>query len=229
MSATGEGASRREKVLGAVRAGLGRGSGRAGAGAVEQRLKERSRHLIPGRSQQDPAHLKALFAAQLRAGNATVLDADGEGDVPRIVAAYLRSQNLPLAARCGDDAWLRSIDWSKEPALDLSNGRADPADAVGLTHAVAGIAETGTLMLASGPENPVTVTFLPETSIVILRASDLVGPYESAFDRMRERYGKGGMPRTLNLVSGPSRTADVGGRLVTGAHGPRRFCVVLVG
>jgi L-lactate dehydrogenase complex protein LldG len=100
---------------------------------------------------------------------------------------------------------------------------------VGLSHAVAGIAETGTLMLASGPENPVTITFLPETSIVVLRASDLVGPYEPAFDRIRERYGRGIMPRTLNFVSGASRTADVGGRLVMGAHGPRRFCVVIVG
>jgi L-lactate dehydrogenase complex protein LldG len=94
---------------------------------------------------------------------------------------------------------------------------------------VAGIAETGTLMLASGPDNPVTVTFLPETSIVVLRRDDLVGPYEAAFGQIRARYGRGAMPRTVNLVSGPSRTADVGGRLVTGAHGPRRFCVVIVG
>jgi L-lactate dehydrogenase complex protein LldG len=37
------------------------------------------------------------------------------------------------------------------------------------------------------------------------------------------------MPRTLNLVSGPSRTADIGGRIVIGAHGPRRLMVVIVG
>jgi len=229
MSMPGDEASRREKVLGAVRARLGRGSGASGRESVEERLQGQPRHLIPGRSQQDRARLKALFAAQLRAGNATVVEAASEADVPRAVAAYLRGQNLPLALRSGDDGWLASFDWSREPALTLARGRADPADAVGLTHAVAGIAETGTLMLASGPGNPVTVTFLPETSIVVLRADDLVGPYESAFDRIRERYGRGTMPRTLNLVSGPSRTADVGGRLVTGAHGPRRLCVVIVG
>ena len=36
------------------------------------------------------------------------------------------------------------------------------------------------------------------------------------------------MPRTVNFVSGPSRTADIAGTLVTGAHGPRRLCVLLV-
>jgi L-lactate dehydrogenase complex protein LldG len=36
------------------------------------------------------------------------------------------------------------------------------------------------------------------------------------------------MPRTVNFVSGPSRTADIGGQLVMGAHGPRRLCVILV-
>jgi L-lactate dehydrogenase complex protein LldG len=229
MSTPGDGAARRAKIFGAIRSGLGREPRAADRETVDQRLKGQPRHLIPGRSRQDSEHLKALFADQLRAGNATVLDAASEDDVPHVIAAYLRGQNQPLAVRCGDDTWLRSLDWSTEPSFVVSDGRADPADAVGLTHAVAGIAETGTLMLASGPENPVTVTFLPETSIVVLRRSDLVGPYESAFDRIRERYGRGMMPRTLNLVSGPSRTADVGGRLVTGAHGPRRFCVVVVG
>lgn len=229
MSAAGEEAKRREKVLGAIRTRLGRAAGSAGQGTVDRRLQGHDRHLIPKRSQQDADRLKALFAAQLRAGNATVLEARSEADLPSVVADYLRSQNLPLDLRCGDDAWLAAIEWASEPALTLSKGRAQPADAVGLSRAVAGIAETGTLMLASGPENPVTVTFLPETSIVVLRASDMVGPYEAAFDQIRTRYGRGTMPRTLNLVSGPSRTADVGGRLVTGAHGPRRFCVVIVG
>jgi L-lactate dehydrogenase complex protein LldG len=183
---------------------------------------------VPERARQGAAGLEALLMAQLRAVNATVLEAASEAAVPGVIATYLRGQNLPLKMRAGADPWLSGIDWSQEPALSIETGRAEPADEVGLTHAVAGVAETGTLVLASGPENPVTITFLPETSIILVRAGDLVGPYEAAFDRVRERYGRGAMPRTLNLVSGPSRTADVGGRLVTGAHGPRRLCVVLV-
>jgi L-lactate dehydrogenase complex protein LldG len=223
-------AQRRQKVLDAVRS---RVTGAAGAAdrqaAVAARLGGGQKpHLVPERARQGAAGLEALLMAQLRAVNATVLEAASEAALPGVIAAYLRGQNLPLKMRAGADPWLSGIDWSQEPALSIETGRAEPADEVGLTHAVAGVAETGTLVLASGPENPVTITFLPETSIILVRAGDLVGPYEAAFDRVRERYGRGAMPRTLNLVSGPSRTADVGGRLVTGAHGPRRLCVVLV-
>lgn len=222
------GKARRDKVLGAIKGNLKVVGGGDRSAVVAARLAGQKPHLIPERARQDARTLEALFAAQLRAANATVLEAASEGDLPSVIAGYLRGQNLPLRLRAGADDRLARIDWAREPALAIAAGRADPADEVGLTHAVAGVAETGTLMLASGPDNPVTVTFLPETSIVIVRAADIVGPYEPAVDRIRARYGRGLMPRTLNLVSGPSRTADVGGRLVTGAHGPRRLCVVLV-
>lgn len=220
-------ALRRDKVLGAIRSRLGQSDGRSRTAA--SRIAGQAPHLVPERSRRDAAGLKELFATQLRAGNATVVAVASEADLPAAVAAYLRGQNLPLAMRAGNDTWLRAIDWSREPALSIAEGPAVPDDEVGLTHAVAAVAETGTLVLASGPANPVTVTFLPETSIIVVRSADLVGPYEAAFDLIRQRYGRGTMPRTLNLVSGPSRTADVGGRLVTGAHGPRRLCVMVVG
>ncbi|MBS0244632.1 MAG: lactate utilization protein, partial [Proteobacteria bacterium] len=221
--------SGRAKVLGAIRAGLAKGSEGERRAAVEARLAGHSRHLVPERSKQTPDRLKALFAAQLRAGNATVVEVAEEAAVPGAIATYLRSQNLPLVLRSGSDSWLAGLDWKREPSVEIVSGRAQPSDEVGLSHAVAGVAETGTLVLASGQVNPVTITFLPETSVVVLKAEDLVGPYEDAFDRLRAVRGRGSMPRTLNLVSGPSRTADVGGRLVTGAHGPRRLCVIVVG
>ncbi len=221
--------SRRDRVLGGIRGRLG-GDGLATERkrAVAERLAGQAPHLIPERDNRDAAGLEALFAGHLRASFAVVVKAAGLEQVPATISAFLRGQNLPLTVRCGNDPWLRGLDWSREPALTLRDGPADPADEVGLAHAVAGVAETGTLMLASGPDNPVTNNFLPETSIVLLRARDLVGPYESAFDRIRATYGRGVMPRTVNFISGPSRTADVGGRLVTGAHGPRRLCVVIV-
>lgn len=218
---------RREQVLGTIRGRLDSGSGRRDA--VANRLSGQLPHLIPERDRREAAGLKALFTAQLTASFATVVEAAMPGDVPAVIAAYLRSQNLPFTLRCGEDPWLKGLRWSNEPALTLREGRADPADEVGLAHALAAVAETGTLMLASGPDNPVTNTFLPETSIIVVRSRDLVGPYEGAFEKVRAAYGRGEMPRTVNMVSGPSRTADVGGRLVTGAHGPRRLCVVIVG
>jgi L-lactate dehydrogenase complex protein LldG len=106
-------------------------------------------------------------------------------------------------------------------------GQAQPNDEVGLSHAIAAVAETGTLVLASGPDNPVTLNFLPETHIVVVEDKNIVGPYEDAWVKVRARFGDRLMPRTVNMISGPSRTADIGGKLVLGAHGPRRLCVII--
>jgi L-lactate dehydrogenase complex protein LldG len=130
--------------------------------------------------------------------------------------------------RCGDDARLGGLPWNGEPGLTLNNGAASPTDEVGLSHATACVAETGTLVMASGADNPVTINFLPENHIIVVEANDVVGPYEDAWQKIRARFGKGFMPRTVNMISGPSRTGDIGGRLVMGAHGPRRLCVIVV-
>src|SRR5690606_29717660 len=96
-----------------------------------------------------------------------------------------------------------------------------------LTGSLAGIAETGTLMLASGEQGPTTLNFLPETHLVVLRESDLVGPIEEAWKRLRERADEG-LPRTVNFITGPSRTGDIEQKIQLGAHGPRRLHVLLL-
>jgi L-lactate dehydrogenase complex protein LldG len=99
---------------------------------------------------------------------------------------------------------------------------------VSVTGAFAAIAETGTLMLLSGPSGPTTLNFLPDNHIVVLRASQLVGAYEEAWGRLRELYGPGKLPRTVNLITGPSRTADIEQTIQLGAHGPRRLHILVV-
>lgn len=111
----------------------------------------------------------------------------------------------------------------------MSEGAAAPNDAVGLSHALAGIAETGTLVVAAGVDNPVTLAFLPETHIIVVDRSKIVTTYEAALTVVRDTFGEKGMPRTLNYISGASRTADIGGKIVIGAHGPRTLGVIVVG
>ena len=199
------------------------------AATVAQRLAKQAPHLIPERVQKAKPELDALLVSHLKGQSATIAEAKTEAEVPTAIAAFLRSANLPMRLRMGDDARLAQLPWSSEPTLTVEKGRAKGDDTVGLSHAFAGIAETGTLLLASGTDNPVTLNFLPETHVVVLKRSDIAGPYEEAFDRVRAALGRGTMPRTLNMISGPSRTGDIGGRLVMGAHGPRRMCVVIVG
>ena len=150
--------------------------------------------------------------------------------MPAAIADYLRSHNLPQALRHGADPLLKKLPWKKgAPSLRLSEGRADPADEVSVAHAFAGVAETGTLILLSGPDNPTTLNFLPETHIVVLESGDLVGTYEEVWTRLREKFGEGEMPRTVNMITGPSRTADIEQTLELGAHGPRRLHVIILG
>ena len=54
-----------------------------------------------------------------------------------------------------------------------------------LSRAVVGAAETGTLFLVSGEDNPTTLAFLPETHMVLISATDIVGSYEEAWIRLR--------------------------------------------
>ena len=205
--------SARDAVLGKIRKAVAAAPEEAAArrAVVERRLGAHQRHPIPGRvAGKDPAALKALLRQHLETALVTVLDVATAADIPAAVARYLRDQNLPQRLATGADSYIEELPWSSEPALTRRVGRARPDDEVGLSRAVAGVAETGTLALASGPDNPVTLTFLPETHIVIVEESAIVGPYENVWDSMRARFGDREMPRTVNFVSGPSRTADIG-------------------
>jgi L-lactate dehydrogenase complex protein LldG len=112
--------------------------------------------------------------------------------------------------------------------LALRRGRAEASDHVSITGAMAGIAETGTLVMASGPDHPVSLNLLPDTHVVVLREADIVAGYEEVWELLRARYGKNGMPRTVNTITGPSRTGDIEQTIELGAHGPRRMHIVVV-
>jgi L-lactate dehydrogenase complex protein LldG len=130
------------------------------------------------------------------------------------------------------DPRLDDIPWDQRPMLEIRRGRAEDADQVGITACFAGVAETGTLMLTSGPESPTRNNFLPDTHIVVMRGDQVVATYEEGWTRLREakRSADGGvdLPRTVNFITGPSRTGDIEQRLELGAHGPRRLHIVLV-
>jgi len=145
------------------------------------------------------------------------------------VAAFLRAHNLPLAIRHGDDPRLASVPWESAGTLQVRRGPSDGRDLAAVSHAFAGVAETGTLVLTSGADNPTTLNFLPDVHIVVVAASDVAADFETAMARLRERFGAGSMPRAVNLITGPSRSADIEQTLILGAHGPRKLHVILVG
>ena len=220
----------RRAIFDAIKSALGEATAdKARRLAVAERLRSPPRHPVPARARKAPGDLRAQFCAYLEGQAATVVPVATLADVPAAVSDYLRQKNLPQCVRVGSDARLAALPWPAQPGLERRPGPAKSNDETGLSHACAGVSETGTLVLVSGPENPVTINFLPETHIVVLSATDIVGAYEDAWDKIRATYGKRVMPRTVNFISGPSRTADIASQLVMGAHGPRRLCVIVVG
>ncbi len=220
----------RDAILARLRQALpaGRANG-ARRDAVNARLASPPKHIIPARVNRPRNELIDLFKSFLATQNATVLEVTAAAGVPNAIADYLRSENLPAFARMGTDPFLATLPWHSAPGLTRQSGRADPDDPVGLSRAAAGVAETGTLMIASGAENPVTLAFLPDTHVIVVGRESIVGSYEDGYALVMKEFGKSHLPRTLNMISGPSRTGDIGGHIVMGAHGPRRLAVLIVG
>lgn len=216
----------RDAILGRIRASHGRGpADEVTAARLASRISGHRRGTVPKRVARDEAALVALFVEQAEALSATVARVASPGDVPGVVADYLARENLPARLRAAPSPVIRELDWDSRPALEVSYGASDGNDEVGLTGAFAAVAETGTLILISGAERPTTLNFLPDTHIVVLHRDQVVGPYETVWDQLRDA---GAMPRTVNFVSGPSRTADIEQTILLGAHGPRRLHIVLV-
>ena len=219
--------SARDDIIGGIRRALKRGALPAEAEAeIAERVAAHRRNLIPKRAAAlDPAARLDLFVAMAEEVQTTVARVAADSEVPGEVARYLAAENLPAELVMAPDPALDAISWDTRPLLRLRRGRAEPGDAVSLTPCLAAIAETGTLMLVSGPDTPTTLNFLPDTHIVVVRAGQVVASYEDGFDLVRARSA---WPRTINLITGPSRTGDIEQRIQLGAHGPRRLHIVLI-
>lgn len=217
----------RRDILESIRRGV-RGAKSAGAEAlasVETRLVDHPRSLIPARVNRPPLELRALFVQKAEGVAATVTQVPDLDDVPIALANYLADHNLPPRLKRAPHPLLDSVPWGVRPTLTVESGIAEDGDEVAVAVAFAGVAETGTLVLISGPNAPTSLNFLPDTHIVVLLASDIVGPYEEAWDRVR---ALGVLPRTVNWITGPSRTGDIEQTIQLGAHGPRQLHIVLI-
>ena len=153
----------------------------------------------------------------------TVDEVSTPASVPAAVARYLDQNKLSRTAVCWPE--LVELEW-QAAGVRVEARAAQGEDMVGITGAFCAIAETGTLMLLSGPRTPGPTSLLPETHIAVVRTARIVRGMEDAWQLLRGEHPA--MPRSVNFISGPSRTADIEQTLVLGAHGPYRVHVVLV-
>ena len=213
--------SARERILGRVRDGLSRGRiPRGGDGLAQCYIASHPRGPVPSFS----TPLAETFATRAEALMTSIAKLSSIHDVPAEVARYLSAHGIAPSVVAWKD--FEKLAW---PAAGVSAAfrPATGDDMVGLTGAFCAVAETGTLMMVSGPSTHGSVSLLPETHIAVLDARRIVGVMEDAWALLRAE--RGSLPRAVSFISGPSRTADIEQTVTLGAHGPYRVHVVLIG
>ena len=220
----------RDDILGGIRRALRRGAMRREAvGELAARVAAHRRNLIPARAAAlDAPGRVELFVAMAEAVQTTVARVASDGDVPGEVARYLAAENLPAELAMAPDPALDALPWDERPLLQIRRGKAE-AGRRGVADAVP---------RGGRRDRHVDAGFRRR------HADDAQFPPRHAYRRAARRPGRrelrgrlglvrarapGALPRTVNFITGPSRTGDIEQRIELGAHGPRRLHVILVG
>lgn len=188
--------------------------------AVTERIREHGR----GPQPQWTESARERFLAKLEKVAGTWADLAGSDMLAQAVVDYLAAQNLPQRLSVAPHPLLDRVDWPR--GWQVTRGRGQGEDRMSLAVAFCGIAETGSLVLLAGPDSPTTLNFLPDDFLCVLDEKRIVPRMEDAWDLLRTERGV--MPRAVNIVTGPSRTADVEQTIQLGAHGPRRLHVLVL-
>lgn len=192
----------REAILGRVRAAIGRS-----AGAPVEPLDDWA---FPNAMEAED--LVSRFMAEATAVNSETVEAR-DGRWADALHPFIPDAEAVFAGPGVDVAGLGL------PVAKADQAATAPGVVVGIVRAVAGIAESGSVVVeADGAQLP---SLLTETSVILLEKGTVVRGLEdlpSPSDAVRSRI----------LVTGPSRTADIEKRIVLGAHGPKRLIIVLI-
>lgn len=110
----------------------------------------------------------------------------------------------------------------KSAGIEIEYG-IDPAIRVGISTALAGIAETGTLVMANSDRNITSASLVPLIHLAILDSEFIVPDWRHIFEWLKSANRK-----SVVFISGPSRTADIEMTLTIGVHGPQKVCVFCI-
>jgi len=214
----------RDRVLGDIRRGLGRSEPEPEVvRRFEAALRRPERNPIPQCARGDEDTLLKRFIAMAEQASATVIDAIAREKVPAAVLDFAQKNQLDREVLIAPDPELEGLDWS---AFQTRHGLPRRWEPLAVTGALAAAAETGTIVVCSGPRHPSSLNLLPDNHVVVLPRSRIRGSYEETWDLVREAHPEG-LPRTVLWITGPSRTGDIEQTLYLGAHGPHRLHIVI--
>ncbi len=211
--------SARDRILQNVRHGLG---GSAARDVTKSDWIKTTHAPIPAIARRNGSERTTQFLNNFEQMHGTYSKLKSFDELPAMLSQQLRERNIGQSVRMGPEPDFSTLDWSN---MDVSVGPGRLVEPATLTRAFCASSETGTLMLLSGAKNPVTLNFLGETHFVALKSSEIEAGFEGMWSRWR---ASGHTPRTVNLITGPSRTADIEQSLELGAHGALAVHLFLV-
>ncbi|MFZ5824743.1 MAG: LutC/YkgG family protein [Bacillota bacterium] len=180
------------------------------------------------------------FAAALHALNSPCLLPATPADAAQAVIAALQERSisevvawadpvleqlgLPDLAREAGIAWETASPETADTAVRATAARAG----AGVTTADRAVAETGTLLITSGPGKPRSAAVLPPLHIAVVPQERLLSSQSALFAHLSLLALTGPVPSAINLITGPSRSGDIEDILVRKVHGPGELIVVVV-
>jgi len=188
----------------------------------------------------NPATLAEQFSAEVAALKGDVFRADTPAAALAKIAALMADhgateylawadEHLPVpnlrAQLAGHGFTARALTIPADPPARRKTLTAASDIRVGITGALAGLADTGTLVLPGGAGKGRLVSLLPPVHIALLHITDL---YPSLMHFIAAHPDAARSTANLNFISGPSRTADIEQTLTLGVHGPKFVHVILL-
>ena len=213
--------SARARIFAAVR----RGSAGAAADKIARELASFGR--APSAS-LPATDICIAFLVNVLKNQGTIGCVPNRSGAVKAVAEYLYAHFRSLRLVAGNDPHLAAMPWREAGVLPRF-GTVEAGEPVTLSYALLGVAEIGGIVTLTGKANPSANNLLSEHHIVLVDSSRLVADMEGAWDAIRRETDKSGRPRGINFIAGPSSTADIEGKIVYGAHGPRHWHVILMG
>ncbi len=213
-------ADARETVLRALRDALKGDVSNAAADRSAERLAQRP--IGPKPALAGPP--LEVFVARAEAAGSSLSRVTEKQAAAQAIIGYLEDRGLPRELVVDSSPLLGNLPWPADVSVRQPPLRTE--DQTALTLAYAAVAETGSLVLLSSAETPTALNFLPDHYICLLLANRIVAHLEDLWALMRAESRV--MPRAVNLITGPSRTADVEQTIQMGAHGPRSVHIVLM-
>lgn len=182
-------------------------------GQQENVEESQARRILPSEDE-----LALMFSDELKKVNGNVICTPAEELTARVIALLNARQITSIHLEPGVlDEWTL-----QEAGITISHSP-DPALRAGVTRAVCGLADTGSILILDAEGYPLQASLLPAVHIAVLRKSEILPSLADALALPIVARAKAAV-----VITGPSRTADIEMSLTIGMHGPGELYVFLV-